>query len=68
MSLVQDGILRAVSDSPMVVKPGFFGTDRSGTIRSFGRGGSDLTAVLLAIILPPWESLCETAGRWCWRD
>jgi aspartate kinase len=32
----------------VVVVPGFFGTLASGTIVSLGRGGSDLSAVLLA--------------------
>ena len=32
----------------IVVVPGFFGTHNGGAIRSLGRGGSDLSAVLLA--------------------
>lgn len=32
----------------IVVVPGFFGTHNDGAIRSLGRGGSDLSAVLLA--------------------
>jgi aspartate kinase len=32
----------------IVVVPGFFGTHHGGAIRSLGRGGSDLSAVLLA--------------------
>jgi aspartate kinase len=35
----------------IAVIPGFFGTDHTGAIRSLGRGGSDLTAVLLAATL-----------------
>jgi len=32
----------------VAVVPGFFATDSAGAVRSLGRGGSDLTAVLLA--------------------
>jgi aspartate kinase len=32
----------------VAVVPGFFATDSAGTVHSLGRGGSDLTAVLLA--------------------
>jgi aspartate kinase len=32
----------------VVVVPGFFGTHNGGAIKSFGRGGSDLSAVVLA--------------------
>ncbi len=32
----------------VAVVPGFFATDTTGTVHSLGRGGSDLTAVLLA--------------------
>ena len=32
----------------VAVVPGFFATDAAGAVRSLGRGGSDLTAVLLA--------------------
>jgi aspartate kinase len=39
---------RAFHDHSVVVVPGFFGTLTSGTLVSFGRGGSDLSAVLLA--------------------
>ena len=41
--------LRSVlSQHPVAVVPGFFATDTTGAVRSLGRGGSDLTAVLLA--------------------
>lgn len=41
--------LRSVlSQHPVAVVPGFFATDAGGAVRSLGRGGSDLTAVLLA--------------------
>jgi len=39
---------RAFHDHSIVVVPGFFGTLTSGTLVSLGRGGSDLSAVLLA--------------------
>src|ERR1700730_12827479 len=39
---------RAFHDYSVVVVPGFFGTLTSGTLVSLGRGGSDLSAVLLA--------------------
>jgi aspartate kinase len=41
--------LRSVlSEHSVAVVPGFFATDATGAVRSLGRGGSDLTAVLLA--------------------
>jgi aspartokinase len=43
-----DGLRRAFGDHSVVVVPGFFGTLTSGTIVSLGRGGSDLSAVVLA--------------------
>jgi aspartate kinase len=39
---------RAFDDASVVVVPGFFATLMNGTVVSLGRGGSDLTAVLLA--------------------
>lgn len=39
---------RAFDDASVVVVPGFFATLLNGTVVSLGRGGSDLTAVLLA--------------------
>jgi aspartate kinase len=39
---------RAFDDHSVVIVPGFFGSLMSGTMVSLGRGGSDLTAVLLA--------------------
>jgi aspartate kinase len=39
---------RALNHHSVVVVPGFFGTLTNGTIVSLGRGGSDLSAVLLA--------------------
>jgi aspartate kinase len=41
-------IQRAFDNHSVVVVPGFFGTLASGMIVSLGRGGSDLSAVLLA--------------------
>jgi aspartate kinase len=38
----------ALLQHPVAVVPGFFATDAAGAVRSLGRGGSDLTAVLLA--------------------
>ena len=41
-------VRRAFDDHSVVVVPGFFATLANGTLVSLGRGGSDLTAVLLA--------------------
>ena len=41
-------LLAALASSPIVIVPGFLGVSPGGTITSLGRGGSDLTAVLLA--------------------
>ncbi len=38
----------ALSQHSVAVVPGFFATDTAGAVLSLGRGGSDLTAVLLA--------------------
>lgn len=42
-------IRRALRTNRVVVVPGFLATDLSGAIVTLGRGGSDLTAVLLAV-------------------
>jgi aspartate kinase len=42
-------LLAALAVSRIVIVPGFLGVSAGGTITSLGRGGSDLTAVLLAI-------------------
>ncbi len=42
------GLLAALRHTRVVIVPGFLGVSASGSIRSLGRGGSDLTAVLLA--------------------
>ena len=41
-------LLAALGDHQVVVVPGFLGVADGGAVRSLGRGGSDLTAVLLA--------------------
>ena len=41
-------LLAALAASRVVIVPGFLGVSPGGTITSLGRGGSDLTAVLLA--------------------
>jgi aspartate kinase len=41
-------LLAALAHTRIVVVPGFLGVSAGGTITSLGRGGSDLTAVLLA--------------------
>ncbi len=38
-------------DYPVMVVPGFFGTDRNGRTQLLGRGGSDFTAAFLAVAL-----------------
>jgi aspartate kinase len=48
VNLAPEGIEQALSESPVAVVPGFLGTDENGVIRSLGRGGSDLTAVVVA--------------------
>jgi homoserine dehydrogenase len=40
-----------VAEYPVLVVPGFFGTDASGRTQLLGRGGSDLTAVFLSVSL-----------------
>ena len=42
-------LLAALEASRIVIVPGFLGVSAGGAITSLGRGGSDLTAVLLAI-------------------
>jgi aspartate kinase len=41
-------LLAALGSARLVIVPGFLGVSAGGTIASLGRGGSDLTAVLLA--------------------
>ena len=45
---VSQQIGRALEQHSVIVVPGFFGTREGGMIASLGRGGSDLSAVLLA--------------------
>ena len=51
ISLNREAIDKALARYPAVVVPGFLATDAAGSIVSLGRGGSDLTAVLLSIYL-----------------
>ncbi len=44
-------IKKALSDGKVVVVSGFQGVDEQGNVTTFGRGGSDLTAVALSSIL-----------------
>jgi homoserine dehydrogenase len=44
-------LLRSVEAHPLVVVPGFLGLDQDGRTRLLGRGGSDLTAVVVASAL-----------------
>jgi aspartate kinase len=48
IEVVSHQIKRALEGHSVVVVPGFFGTKEGGIIASLGRGGSDLSAVLLA--------------------
>lgn len=48
MELNAPWIRKALARHPVAVVPGFFATDAASAIVSLGRGGSDLTAVLLA--------------------
>jgi aspartate kinase len=48
LDVIQDEVQRALAEHPIVVIPGFLATDRHGAIVSLGRGGSDLTAVVVA--------------------
>src|SRR6185437_10280997 len=41
-------VRQLLSEYPVLVIPGFFGTDPEGRTHVLGRGGSDLTAVFLA--------------------
>jgi len=48
IAFIQTEIEGVIGEHSVVVVPGFFGTHNGGAIRSLGRGGSDLSAVLLA--------------------
>jgi aspartate kinase len=49
LTLTNRCLRTAVAEYPIVVVPGFLATRADGTIVSLGRGGSDLSAVLVAI-------------------
>ena len=44
-------MLAALAHARVAIVPGFLAVSAGGAIRSLGRGGSDLTAVLVAIAL-----------------
>lgn len=46
-----EGLGRALSPYPRAVIPGFYGLDPEGQIRTFSRGGSDVTGALVACAL-----------------
>lgn len=48
-------IVKGFSNYSVCVVPGFIGTNNFGELTTLGRGGSDLTAVLLAQALGLWE-------------
>ncbi len=48
LRVIATEIEQGLKEHWIVVVPGFFGTNDKGVIRSLGRGGSDLSAVLLA--------------------
>jgi len=48
VGFLREEIEHALTEHSVVVVPGFFGTHHGGAIRSLGRGGSDLSAVVLA--------------------
>lgn len=60
---VSQQIEQALKEHSVVVVPGFFGTTEGGMIASLGRGGSDLSAVLLADELKATE--CELVKDVC---
>jgi aspartate kinase len=49
VTLVTNGLQSALADHAVVVVPGFLASSHAHSIVSLGRGGSDLTAVLLAV-------------------
>jgi aspartate kinase len=48
VTAISTELRKALQETSIVVVPGFFATLLNGTVVSLGRGGSDLTAVLLA--------------------
>src|ERR1700722_15024042 len=55
-----------LAEYPVLVVPGFFGTDAFGRTQLLGRGGSDLTAVFLAVSLGA-ERIRLLKDKW-WHD
>jgi aspartate kinase len=69
MTLDSSAIGEALAHHPVVIAPGFLATDAAGSIVSLGRGGSDLTAVLLAIHLDAQRcELVKGVGGYFTRD
>lgn len=56
VEMVSTHVEKALQSHWVVVVPGFFGTSADGAVMSLGRGGSDLTAVLLA---DQYDARCE---------
>jgi homoserine dehydrogenase len=52
-----------LAEHPVLVVPGFFGTDDAGRTHLLGRGGSDLSAVFLAHVLGARCRLIK--DKWC---
>lgn len=55
---------RALEGSPVAVIPGFYGIDPMGAIRTFSRGGSDVTGALVACALDAdlYENWTDVTG------
>ena len=51
VAINQKHVRELLAEYPVLVVPGFFGTDAFGRTQLLGRGGSDLTAVFLAVSL-----------------
>lgn len=56
-TVTKENVLKALDDNKVVVVAGFQGIDKLGNITTLGRGGSDLSAVALAVSLN--ASSCE---------
>ncbi|MFP3941688.1 MAG: homoserine dehydrogenase [Thermoanaerobaculia bacterium] len=61
-------VLAALERAPVVVVPGFVGLDGAGRTALLGRGGSDLTAVVLAHRLGGRCRLLKDVDGWYERD
>ncbi len=57
ISIKADKVIEALDKSNIVVVAGFQGVDKNGNVTTLGRGGSDLTAVALAVALK--ADFCE---------